>query len=185
MSRIEIPRGDKGNPSALSAFENQTPSNIKGATYYLASSLRTKVPGRRSSRDDASPLFAPVGTNGGKFNPATRARKTCPVYGRESGVFLSHSNLGGYKMMRSIEVSLTVQRFASSLIPYARFPRHQSQDRHVPSVHISLSRNNQYDLCHNERPTKYPLEFFDRCPLGHCNIGLVTELGKMGEVLTP
>lgn len=103
-------------------------------------------------------------------------------------MFLPHSSLDGYKTTGLVkEVLLTVQRSTTHfpfLTPYAHFPRHQSQDRQIPSVYIPFFSNKHHDLQHNERPTRYPLEVFDRCPLGHHDIRLVIESSKPDEVLT-
>ena len=114
-----------------------------------------------------------------------RALKICAAYGREHGVSLPHSRLGGYKMPGLVEeILLTVQHLIPSLGLYAPFPRHQSQDRHIPSAHIPFSSNKQHDLYHDERSAKYPLEVFDRCFLCHRGIRSVIELGRMEKIFT-
>ena len=69
FNRLENPHRDKGIVRGpIQPFENQTRAdpNVLKDTYHLVSRISRLL--RRRSRDGASPLFAPIGANGGKFN---------------------------------------------------------------------------------------------------------------------
>ena len=69
FNRLENPHQDKGIVwGPIQPFESQTRTdpNVFKDVYHLVSPISR--PMRRRSRDDASPLFAPIGANGGKFN---------------------------------------------------------------------------------------------------------------------
>lgn len=48
----------------------------------------------------------------------------------------------------------------------------------------TLLHQEQHDLHNDEQPAKYPLEVFDRHPLGRCDVRSVTELNMTKEMLT-
>jgi len=69
FNHLENPHQDKGIVRGpIQPFESQTRTdpNVLKDTYHLVSPISRLV--HRQSRDDASPLFAPIGANGRKFN---------------------------------------------------------------------------------------------------------------------
>ena len=70
FNRLENLHQDKGiDWSPFQPFENHTrvdPNDLKEHAYHLASPISCSIHSR--SRDGASPLFALIGANGGKFN---------------------------------------------------------------------------------------------------------------------
>ena len=150
MSRLEIPGGNKGivwgpfqlleKPNTSRAEQHQ---RDRHHTVDLFSRPRTKVPGTVShvmTRRHYSRLSGRMAGSSTIKERTMWTLKVCAVYGRKSGVFLSHSSLDGYKTIGLDEEISPFSNLSSLPVPYARFPRHRSQDRHIPSVHITSSQ---------------------------------------------